>query len=96
MVSIDLTHGMQILLILWFQVMYREEGTRENLSKKVTPTYGTNHTSSEYALMAYSGDVYLQKKEYRLSKDVIRHHMEDIMGHSAHMQRFDNVDSFGQ
>jgi hypothetical protein len=55
-----------------------------------------NRTSSEYVLKAYSEDVYLPKKEYRLSKDVSHHHMEDIMGYSAHMQRFGNVDSFGK
>jgi hypothetical protein len=54
-----------------------------------------NRTSSEYVLMAYSEDVYLLKKEYRLLKDASHHHMEDIMGYSAHMQIFGNVDSFG-
>jgi hypothetical protein len=29
-------------------------------------------------------------------RDAIHHHMEDIMGHSPLMQRFSNVDSFGQ
>jgi hypothetical protein len=55
-----------------------------------------NHTFFEFAQMAYLGDVYLLKKESKLLKDVIYHHMEDIMGHSAHMQRSGSVDSFGQ
>jgi hypothetical protein len=29
-------------------------------------------------------------------KDAIHHHMEDIMGHSVLMQKFGNVDFFGQ
>ena len=52
-----LTLGMQILLILWFQGMYHQEQTRRSLFKKVVHIYGMSHTSSEYALMAYSGDV---------------------------------------
>jgi hypothetical protein len=63
MESIDLTPGMQILLILWFQDMYHQEGTKGNSSKRVVATYGMNHTFSEYALMAYSEDVYQLKKE---------------------------------
>jgi hypothetical protein len=54
---------MQILLILWFQDIYHQEGTKGNSSRKVVPTYGMNRTFFEYALMAYSRDVYLLKKE---------------------------------
>jgi hypothetical protein len=86
---------MQILLILWFQDIYRQEGTKRSLSKRVVFTYGMNHTFSEFAQMACSGDVYLLKKESKLLKDAIHHHMEDIMGHSAHMQRSGSVDSLG-
>jgi hypothetical protein len=46
--------------------------------------------------MACSGDVYLLKKESKLLKDAIHHHMEDIIGYSAHMQRFGSVDSFSR
>ena len=49
--------GMQILLILWFQGTYHQERTRRSLFKKVVHIYGMSHTSSEYALMAYSGGV---------------------------------------
>jgi hypothetical protein len=59
-------------------------------------TYGMNHTFSEFAQMAYSRDVYLLRKESKLLRDVIHHHMEDIMGHSAHMQRSGSVNSFGR
>ena len=54
---IGLTPGMQILLILWFQGMYHQERTRRSLFKKVVHIYGMSHISSEYVLMAYSGDV---------------------------------------
>jgi len=47
----------EILLILWFQGMYHQEQTRRSLFTKVVHIYGMSHTSSEYALMAYSGDV---------------------------------------
>ena len=59
-------------------------------------TYGMNHTSSEYALMAYSKGVCHLNKESKSLKDVIHHHMEVIMGRSEHMQRYDSVDSSGQ
>jgi hypothetical protein len=55
-----------------------------------------NHTFSKFAQMACSGDVYLLKKESKLLKHAIHHHMEDIMGQSVHMQRSGSVDSFGQ
>jgi hypothetical protein len=55
-----------------------------------------NHTSFESALMVYSEGVYQQKKESRSLKDAIHHNMEDIMGHSALMQKSSNVDFFGQ
>jgi hypothetical protein len=45
------------------QDMYHQEGTKGNLSTKVVSTYGMNHTFSEYALMAYSEDVYQLKNE---------------------------------
>jgi hypothetical protein len=32
----------------------------------------------------------------KIIEHVTHHHMEDIMGHSALMQRFKRVDSFGQ
>jgi hypothetical protein len=54
-----------------------------------------NHTFFEFAQMACSGYVYLLKKELKLLKDAIHHDMEDIMGHSAHMQRSSSVDPFG-
>jgi hypothetical protein len=43
--------------------MYHQEETKGNSSKRVIPTYGMNHTFFEYALMAYSEDVYQLKKE---------------------------------
>jgi hypothetical protein len=55
-----------------------------------------NHTSSESALMVYSEGVYQRKKESRSLKDVIHHHMEDTMGHSALMQKSGNVDFSSQ
>jgi hypothetical protein len=55
-----------------------------------------NHTSSEYALMAYSEDVCQLKKEYKSLKDVIHHHMEVIMGHFEHTPRYGSVDFSSQ
>jgi len=55
-----------------------------------------NHTSSEYALMAYAEDVCQLKKESKSLKDVIHHHMEVIIGHSEHTPKYGNVDSFGK
>jgi len=52
-----LTPGMKILLILWFQGMYHQEQTRRSLFTKVVHIYGMSHTSSEFALVAYLGDV---------------------------------------
>jgi hypothetical protein len=69
------TPGMQILLILWLQVMYHQERTNISSFKKVVSTYGMNHTSSESALMIYSEGVYQRKKESRSLKDAIHHHM---------------------
>jgi hypothetical protein len=72
---------------------------RENKRKliyEIVSTYGMNHTSLEFALMAYSRDMYRWKKASRLSNDVTHHHMEDIMVHSALIQRSDKVDSFGK
>jgi len=54
---------MQMLLILWLQVMYHKEATKGNSSRRAILTYGMNHTSSEYALMIYSEDVCQLKKE---------------------------------
>jgi hypothetical protein len=55
-----------------------------------------HHTSSESVPMACSKDVYRQKKAFKSLKDATHHHMEDIMGYSALMQRFGRVDSIGQ
>ena len=55
-----------------------------------------NHTSSESTLMTCSKDVYRWKKASRSSNDATHHHMEDIMVHSALIQRSSKVDSFGQ
>jgi len=52
-----------------------------------------NHTTSEYALMAYSEDVCQLKKESKSLKDVIHHHMEVILGRFEHMPRYGSVDS---
>jgi hypothetical protein len=87
---------MQILSILWLQVMYHQGRTNTSLFKKFVSTYGMTHTSSEFVLTVYSGGVYQWKKESKSLKDAIHHHMEDIMGHSALMQKSDNVDFSGQ
>ena len=92
----NLTPSMQILLILWLQVMYHQGKTKENSSTKVVSTYGMNYTSLESALMACSEDVYRWKKASRSSNDATHHHMVDIMAHSALIQRSGKVDSFGQ
>ena len=63
---------------------------------KVASTYGMNCTSSESALMDYSGGVFRLRKQLRSSRDVTLHHMEDIMGHSALIQKSSKVDSIGQ
>jgi hypothetical protein len=63
---------------------------------KVISTYGTNHTSSEPALTAYSGDMYQCKKASRSSSDATHHHMEDIKVHFTLIQSSGKVDSFGQ
>jgi predicted ATP-binding protein involved in virulence len=76
--------------------MYHQERTNISSFKKVIPTYEMNHTSFESALMVYSEGVYQQKKESRSLKDVIDHHMEDIVEHSTLMQKSSNVDFSGQ
>jgi hypothetical protein len=81
---------------LWLQVMYHQGRTKGSLSIRVVSTYGIHRTSLESALTVYSGDVYQRKKASRSLNDATHHHMEDIMGHSAPMQRFGKVDSFGQ
>jgi hypothetical protein len=50
-----------------------------------------NRTSLESALMACSEDVYRWKKASRSLNDATHHHMEDIMVHSALIQRFGKV-----
>ena len=55
-----------------------------------------NRTSFESALMDYSGGVFRLRKQLRSSRDVTLHHMEDIMGHSALIQKSSKVDSIGQ
>ena len=62
------TLGMQILLILWLQVMYHQGKIKEISSTKVISTYGMNRTSSESALTAYSEDVYRRGRhqDYRM------------------------------
>ena len=65
------------------------------LFKKVVHIYGMSHTSSEYALMAYTGDVWPPRKDGRSSIDVIHHNMEVIMEHSVHIRRSACVDSTG-
>ena len=76
--------------------MYHQEATKGNLSRRAALTYGMNHTSSEYALMAYSERVCQLKKESKSLKDVIHYHMEVIMGRSEHTPRYESVDSSGQ
>ena len=76
--------------------MYTRGEQKESSSMKVAYTYGMNCTSSEYVLMAYSEDVYRQRKASRLSNDATHHHMEDIMGHSALIQKSSKADSSGQ
>jgi hypothetical protein len=63
---------------------------------KVVSIYRIRHTSSESVLMACSEDVYRQRKAFQSFKDATHHHMEDIMGYFALMQRFGRVDSIGQ
>ena len=87
---------MQILLILWLQVMYHQGRTKGSSSMKVVSTYGMHHTSSEFALMAYSEGVYQQKKASKSSNDATHHHMDGIMVHCALILRSARVDSFGQ
>jgi len=55
-----------------------------------------NHTSSEYALMAYLEDVYQLMKESKSLKDLIHHHMEVIMECFEHTPRYGSVDSSSQ
>ena len=63
---------------------------------KVASTYGMNRTSTESALIDYSGGVFWLRKQPRSSRDATHHHMEDIMGHSALMLISGKVDSSGQ
>ena len=90
------TLGTQTLSILWLQVMYHQGRAIRSSSMNVISTYGMNHTSSESALMAYSVDVHQQRRASRLSNDATHHHIKDIMAHSALIQIFGRVDSFGQ
>ena len=78
------------------KVMYHQGRTKGSSSTKVVSTYGMNHTSSKSTLMAYSEDVYRWKKASRSSNDATHHHMEDIMVHSALIQRSSKVDSSSQ
>ena len=94
--SRNLTPSTQILLILWLQVMYHQGRTKGSLSMKVISIDGMNHTSSESALMACSEDMYQWKKALRSSSDATHHHMEDIMVHSALIQRSSKVDFSSQ
>ena len=94
--SQNLTPSMQILLILWLQVMYHQGKTKGSSSMKVVSTYGINHTSSESTLMAFLEDVYQWKEASRSQNDATHHHLEGIMEHSALIQRSSKVDSFGQ
>ena len=75
---------------------YHQGRTKGSSSTKVISTYGMNRISSESALTAYLEDVYRWKKASRLSNDTTHHHMEDIMVHSALIQRSGKLDSFGQ
>ena len=92
----NLTRDTQILLILWLQVMYRQGRIKGSSSTKVVSAYGMNCTSLESALMAYSEDVYRQRKASRSSNDATHLHMEGIMVHSALIRRSGKVDSFSQ
>ena len=94
--SQNLTPSTQILLTLWLQVMCHQGRIKGSLSTKVIFTYGMNHTSLESALTTCSEDVYRWKKASRSLNDATHHHMEDIMVHSALIQRSSKVDSFGQ
>jgi hypothetical protein len=76
--------------------MYHQGRINASLFKKVVSTYGMTRTSSEFVMMVYSGGVYQLKKESRSLKDVIHHHMENIMGHSVVMQKFSNVVFYSQ
>jgi hypothetical protein len=69
---------------------------KKKLFTKVISTYGICHTSSESARMAYSEDVYWQRMAFKSLKDATHHHMEDILGYFALIQRFGRVDSIGQ
>ena len=75
--------------------MYHQGKTKGSSSMKVVSTYGMNRMSSEAALTACSEGVYRWKKASRSSNNAT-HHMEDIMVHSALIQRSGKVDSFGQ
>ena len=88
--------GMQILLILWLHVMYHQGRVSGSLSMKVTSTYVMNRTSTEFVLMDYLGCVFQLRKQPRSSRDATHHRMEDIMGHSALIQKSSKVDSIGQ
>jgi hypothetical protein len=57
--------------------------------------YGMSHIYTEYAQMDYYGRVFPQQKGSRLLRNVMHHHMEDIMVHFAHKQRFGRVDFIG-
>jgi hypothetical protein len=94
--SPDQTPGTRILSILWLQVIYHQGRIRRSSFMKVVSTYGIRHTSSESVLMACSEDVYRQRKAFKSLKDATHHHIEDIIGYSALMQRFGRVDSIGQ
>ena len=76
--------------------MYHQGRIGASSSMKVTSTDVMNHTSTESALMDYSGGVFQLRKQPRSSRDVTWHHTEDIVGHSALMLRSGKVDSSGQ
>jgi hypothetical protein len=59
-------------------------GNKKKLVQESRIHIWEHHTFSEFVQMACSGDVYLLK-ESKLLKDAFHHHIEDIMGHSAHM-----------
>jgi len=63
---------------------------------KVASTYGMNGTSTEFALMDYSGGVFRPRKQPGSLKDATHHRMDDIMGLFALMLRSGKVDFSSQ
>lgn len=90
-------HGMQILWISCLQDTYDKGRTKGGSSTRTDDTCGMSHTFTECAYSFLRRCVLAAEgNQIILWKNFMMHHMEGIMMHFAHMQRYGRVDSSGQ